>query len=108
MLLNLWATWCLPCRKEMPALDRLQKELGSDKFEVVAVSVDRKGLDGAKKFLDETKVEQLALYADADRAHELGAEGGRPAGDAAARRARAARSAACSAPPNGTARTPSA
>jgi len=65
VLLNLWATWCLPCRKEMPSLDRLQKEMGSDKFEVVAVSVDRKGLEASKKFLDETGVERLALYADA-------------------------------------------
>jgi thiol-disulfide isomerase/thioredoxin len=64
VLLNLWATWCLPCRKEMPALDRLQRELGSDRFEVVALSVDRTGLAGARKFLDETKVEKLALYAD--------------------------------------------
>lgn len=65
VLVNLWATWCLPCRKEMPSLDRLQKELGSDKFEVVAISVDRKGLEASKKFLDETKVERLALYVDA-------------------------------------------
>jgi thiol-disulfide isomerase/thioredoxin len=64
VLLNLWATWCLPCRKEMPALDRLQKAMGSDRFEVVAVSVDRTGLAGARKFLDEAKVEALALYAD--------------------------------------------
>jgi thiol-disulfide isomerase/thioredoxin len=64
VLLNLWATWCLPCRKEMPALDRLQQALGSDRFEVVAVSVDRTGVSGARKFLDEAKVEKLALYAD--------------------------------------------
>ncbi|HEY5831714.1 MAG: TlpA disulfide reductase family protein [Hyphomicrobiaceae bacterium] len=64
VLLNLWATWCLPCRKEMPALDRLQAEMGSDKFQVVAVSVDRTGLAGARKFLDETKTGKLALYAD--------------------------------------------
>jgi thiol-disulfide isomerase/thioredoxin len=64
VLLNLWATWCAPCRKEMPALDRLQGELGSDRFEVVAISVDRKGLEGARKFLDETKAGRLALYAD--------------------------------------------
>jgi thiol-disulfide isomerase/thioredoxin len=64
VLLNLWATWCAPCRKEMPALDRLQAELGSDRFEVVAVSVDRKGVEGARKFLDETKAGRLALYAD--------------------------------------------
>ena len=64
VLLNLWATWCLPCRKEMPALDRLQREMGSDKFQVVAVSVDRTGLPGAKKFLADTGAETLALYAD--------------------------------------------
>jgi thiol-disulfide isomerase/thioredoxin len=64
VLLNLWATWCLPCRKEMPALDRLQRDMGSERFEVVAVSVDRTGLKGARKFLDETGAEKLALYAD--------------------------------------------
>jgi thiol-disulfide isomerase/thioredoxin len=64
VLLNLWATWCLPCRKEMPALDRLQREMGSDRFQVVAVSVDRTGLAGARKFLDETKAGALTLYAD--------------------------------------------
>lgn len=64
VLLNLWATWCLPCRKEMPALERLQTQLGSDRFEVVAVSVDRTGVAGARKFLDDTRIEKLALYAD--------------------------------------------
>ena len=64
VLLNLWATWCLPCRKEMPALDRLQASLGSDAFQVVAISVDRTGVPGAKKFLEETKTQHLALYAD--------------------------------------------
>ena len=64
VLLNLWATWCLPCRKEMPALDRLQATLGSDQFQVVAISVDRTGLAGAKKFLEETNTPNLALYAD--------------------------------------------
>jgi thiol-disulfide isomerase/thioredoxin len=64
VLLNLWATWCAPCRKEMPALDRLRASLGSDKFDVVALSVDRTGLEGAKKFLDQIKVQSLELYAD--------------------------------------------
>ena len=64
VLLNLWATWCAPCRKEMPGLDRLQGELGSDKFEVVAVSVDRTGTAGAKKFLDQINVGKLAVLAD--------------------------------------------
>jgi hypothetical protein len=40
VLLNLWATWCVPCREEMPALNALQKDMGSDKFEVVAVNID--------------------------------------------------------------------
>ncbi len=64
VLLNLWATWCLPCRKEMPALDRLQAAEGSDKFEVIAISVDRKGMDASKKFLAETGVKNLGLYVD--------------------------------------------
>lgn len=64
VLLNLWATWCAPCRKEMPALDRLQKELGGEKFEVVALSVDRQGAPASKKFLEETKVANLKLYVE--------------------------------------------
>lgn len=64
VLLNLWATWCLPCRKEMPTLEKLQKEMGSDRFQVVAVSVDRTGVAGARKFLDEAGLDGLTLYAD--------------------------------------------
>jgi thiol-disulfide isomerase/thioredoxin len=64
VLLNLWATWCLPCRHEMPSLDRLQKDLGSDQFEVVALSLDRAGKDVARKFFDEIKVAHLKLYID--------------------------------------------
>ncbi len=64
VLLNLWATWCAPCRKEMPALDALQKQLGSETFEVVALSVDRQGADAARKFLREINVESLKLYVD--------------------------------------------
>ena len=64
VLLNLWATWCVPCRKEMPALERLQKELGGDSFEVVALSVDRAGIAASRKFLDEAKVAGLKLYAE--------------------------------------------
>ncbi|MEQ1697462.1 MAG: redoxin domain-containing protein [Hyphomicrobiaceae bacterium] len=64
VLLNLWATWCAPCRKEMPALDRLQKELGGDAFEVVAISVDRQGAPASKKFLEETKTANLKLYVE--------------------------------------------
>ncbi|MFV0368573.1 MAG: TlpA family protein disulfide reductase [Hyphomicrobiaceae bacterium] len=64
VLLNLWATWCGPCREEMPALDKLQQELGSDKFEVVAVSVDKNGIDKAKEFMTSIGVKSLKFYAD--------------------------------------------
>lgn len=63
-LVNLWATWCGPCRKEMPALAALQKDLGSKDFEVVAVSLDMKGIPASSAFLKETGAEALALYAD--------------------------------------------
>jgi peroxiredoxin len=43
VLLNLWATWCEPCRVEMPSLERLSRRLGSDGFRVVAVSIDEDG-----------------------------------------------------------------
>ncbi len=65
VLLNLWATWCAPCRREMPDLDKLQGALGSKDFEVVAISVDRKGLKASKRFLDQIKIKNLALYNDA-------------------------------------------
>lgn len=64
VLLNLWATWCAPCRKEMPALDRLQQAMGSERFEVVALSVDRGGAEASKKFLDQIDVKALGLYVD--------------------------------------------
>ena len=64
VLLNIWATWCAPCRKEMPTLDRLQAKLGGPDFEVVAVSMDRGGPDKVKKFFAEIGIEHLALSID--------------------------------------------
>lgn len=64
VLVNLWATWCAPCRKEMPALAALQKQLGGKDFEVVAISVDRKGADASAAFLIETDATALQLYTD--------------------------------------------
>ena len=68
ILLNLWATWCAPCRKEMPDLAKLQKELGGPDFEVVALSLDIKGAEASAAFLKETGAENLALYTDTNSA----------------------------------------
>jgi thiol-disulfide isomerase/thioredoxin len=65
LLVNLWATWCVPCREEMPALNALEKDLGSDRFEVVAINIDTGDDEKPKTFLDETKVHELAYYRDA-------------------------------------------
>jgi len=65
VLLNVWATWCVPCRKEMPALDRLQANLGGADFEVVPVSIDRGGLETIRKFYTEIGIRNLAMYVDA-------------------------------------------
>jgi thiol-disulfide isomerase/thioredoxin len=64
VLVNLWATWCVPCRAEMPALDRLQAQAGDKSFEVVAVNVDTARLERRAAFLDSIGVKSLARYAD--------------------------------------------
>ncbi|WP_417677765.1 thiol:disulfide interchange protein TlpA [Roseibium sp.] len=65
ILLNLWATWCAPCRKEMPALDELQADMGGEDFQVVAVNVDRGGPEKPKAFWKEIGVSRLDYYSDA-------------------------------------------
>jgi len=64
ILLNLWATWCVPCRKEMPALDRLQSALGGPGFEVVALSIDQGGIAAVKRFYEELDLRALRIYVD--------------------------------------------
>ncbi|WP_322098878.1 thiol:disulfide interchange protein TlpA [Microvirga roseola] len=64
VLVNLWATWCVPCRQEMPALDKLQAELGGRDFEVVAINVDTRNPDKPKAWLEENGIRNLAYYAD--------------------------------------------
>jgi thiol-disulfide isomerase/thioredoxin len=64
VLLNIWATWCVPCRKEMPALGRLQARLGGKDFLVIPLSIDREGVAPVKRFYQEVGVEKLAIYVD--------------------------------------------
>lgn len=62
VLVNLWATWCPPCVAEMPALDALQARLGGERFQVVAVSLDRGGAPVARRWLDRAGLGNLAVY----------------------------------------------
>ncbi len=79
VLLNIWATWCPPCLKEMPSLDRLQAQLGGADFEVVALSIDigPNGRDAVRAFYAETGVRGLRVYHDPEgkAGFELGAVG---------------------------------
>ncbi len=63
-LVNLWATWCVPCRKEMPALQALQARLGGAAFEVVAINIDTRDTDYPRKWLAESGINGLAYYSD--------------------------------------------
>ena len=109
VLLNLWATWCVPCRKEMPALDALAGKLGGPAFEVVAINIDTRDPDKPKNWLKEVGIDRLRYYADPSakvfqdlkvvgRAH-------RHADHAAGRPERAARSPPSRVRPNGRATT---
>ena len=64
VLLNLWATWCVPCRKEMPALDALQAKLGAKDFEVVAINIDTRDPEKPKNFLKEANLAKLSYFSD--------------------------------------------
>ncbi|WP_284255871.1 TlpA family protein disulfide reductase [Acidocella aquatica] len=64
ILLNIWATWCAPCREEMPTLDRLQSTLGGPHFQVVPVSIDTGGLAPVRQFYTEIGIKHLRIYLD--------------------------------------------
>jgi thiol-disulfide isomerase/thioredoxin len=64
VLVNLWATWCVPCRKEMPALESLQTRLGGPNFEVVAINIDTRDPEKPKNFLKEANLTRLAYFSD--------------------------------------------
>ena len=66
VLVNLWATWCVPCRKEMPALDNLEAKLGSDKFQVVAINIDTRDAAKPVAFLKEGDLNKLAYFHDSN------------------------------------------
>ncbi|MDX1541471.1 MAG: TlpA disulfide reductase family protein, partial [Geminicoccaceae bacterium] len=70
VLLNVWATWCAPCRREMPTLDRLQAELGGPDFQVVALSIDRQGRAAVEEFYEEIGLETLPIYVDSSGASQ--------------------------------------
>src|ERR1700760_3251426 len=64
VLVNLWATWCVPCRKEMPALENLQTKLGGPKLEVVAINIDTRDPEKPKNFLKDAKLTRLGYFND--------------------------------------------
>lgn len=64
VLVNLWATWCVPCRREMPALDALQSKLGGKDFEVVAINIDTRDPDKPRNFLKDANLTQLDYFSD--------------------------------------------
>jgi thiol-disulfide isomerase/thioredoxin len=67
LLVNLWATWCTPCVKEMPSLDRLQARLGND-LTILAISEDRRGAEAVEPFLEDHRLTALATYYDRSNA----------------------------------------
>jgi thiol-disulfide isomerase/thioredoxin len=64
VLLNLWATWCAPCREEMPSLDRLQAKLGGAPLQVLAVSIDRQGVSVVRPFYRDLGLRSLGIDLD--------------------------------------------
>jgi thiol-disulfide isomerase/thioredoxin len=64
VLVNLWATWCVPCRQEMPALEGLQQKLQGPNFEVVAINIDTRGLEKPRNFLNEARLTGLGFFND--------------------------------------------
>jgi thiol-disulfide isomerase/thioredoxin len=64
VLVNFWATWCAPCRKEMPQLNALQKEFGGDDFQVLTIATGRNSEEGIKRFFEEAGVDSLPRHQD--------------------------------------------
>ena len=77
VVLNVWATWCVPCRQEMPSLDRLEAKLGGPHFHVVAISIDKQGAPVVQSFYRDLGLRSLGIYLDpsGNAASALGSEG---------------------------------
>ena len=74
VLLNFWATWCLPCIKELPSMERLQAKFKENDFTIIAISLDRGGKSVAARLLRRLKLKKLTLYIDKENksAQKLG------------------------------------
>ncbi len=79
VLLNLWASWCLPCLWELPALDRLQAALGGERFTVLALSIDEEGFAAARPYFEKLGLRHLGLFRDLGGAEQALAPTGLPA-----------------------------
>jgi len=77
VLVNFWATWCAPCREEMPSLDALQREFGGERFQVVTVATGRDGPAAIRRFFEAVGVTALPHYRDTGQrlAREMGVLG---------------------------------
>ena len=64
VLVNLWATWCEPCKEEMPSLDRLQNYFDKKEFHILAISIDRGPKKGSLKFFKDFDIENIDLFFD--------------------------------------------
>ena len=79
VLINFWATWCAPCREEMPSMERLYRRLGSDSFEILAVAVDEGGEEAVRRFLEDIP-HSYPILLDATSARRLAARTGQAYG----------------------------
>ena len=64
ILLNFWATWCAPCKEEMPSLDLLQKQDNLNKLKIFPINVGQDNFENAQKFFEDLKIKNLKIYFD--------------------------------------------
>tara|TARA_B100001250_G_scaffold302496_1_gene264228 strand:- start:480 stop:989 length:510 start_codon:yes stop_codon:yes gene_type:complete len=64
ILLNFWATWCVPCKKEMPSLDLLQVNKNLNNLKIFPINVGRENIEKASKFFEDLEIQNLKLYFD--------------------------------------------